>query len=168
MYVPEKGDSVTHSTAPVQAIKPHWIDFNGHLNMAYYNVLFDRGMDHFFDAWGLGEAYRERTGSTTYSAEAHVKYLRELHLDDPVQVRLRLLDYDAKRIHTFAWLHHAEEGWVAATCEVMTLHVDQTAPNGPKVAPMPETITQALATTAEAEAPLGAVEEAGRPMAIRR
>ncbi len=159
---------MTDSTAPVQTIEPQWIDFNGHLNMAYYNVLFDRGMDHFFDNWGLGEAYRERTGSTTYSAEAHVKYLRELHLEDRVQVRLRLLDHDAKRIHTFAWLHHATDGWVAATCEVMTLHVDQKAPGGPKVAPMPDAILNALKATAEAEASLGPVEEAGRPMAIRR
>ncbi len=109
-----------------------------------------------------------RTGSTTYSAEAHIKYLRELHLEDPVRVRLRLLDHDAKRIHTFAWLHHATDGWVAATCEVMTLHVDQTAEGGPKVAPMPDTIIKALDATAKADASLGPVGEAGRPMAIRR
>ncbi len=159
---------MSHTLAPVQAIEPQWIDFNGHLNMAYYNVLFDRGMDHFFDAWGLGEAYRERTGSTTYSAEAHVRYLRELHLEDPVQVRLRLLDHDPKRIHTFAWLQHATDGWVAATCEVMTLHVDQTGADGPKVAAMPEPVLQSLAATAKGEASFGTVEEAGRPMAIRR
>jgi len=58
-------------------VLPEWIDFNGHLNMAYYNVLFDQGVDQAYSEIGLGPEY-QRTGCTTYVAEFHVCYLREL------------------------------------------------------------------------------------------
>ena len=75
-------------------------------------------------------------------AEAHVRYLRELRETDPVRVTVQLLDYDAKRIHLFEQLLHADENWVSATSENMTLHVDMTAK---KVAPFPETVMRLLA-----------------------
>ena len=33
--------------ASIMQIEPQWIDYNGHLNMAYYNVMFDRAIDEF-------------------------------------------------------------------------------------------------------------------------
>ena len=118
----------------VMRIEPQWIDYNGHLNVAYYNVLFDRAMDEVYELIGLGPAYLERHKHSTMVAEAHVRYLRELHQDDPVRVTVQLIDFDAKRIHLFEQLMHASENWVSATSESMTLHVDMTAK---KVAPFP-------------------------------
>ena len=54
----------------------------------------------------------------------HVRYLRELHAGDPVRVTFQLLDFDAKRLHYFEQLFHAEQGWLSATSENMALHVD--------------------------------------------
>ena len=111
----------------VMRVEPAWIDYNGHLNMAYYNVLFDRAVDEAYELLGCGPAYLEQTRHSTFTAEVHVRYLRELHAGDPVRVTFQLLDYDAKRMHYFEQLFHAEEGWLSATSENMALHVDMTA-----------------------------------------
>lgn len=113
-------------------VRPEWIDFNGHLNMAYYNVLFDTSVDQAYELLGFGPDY-QKTGCTTYVAEFHVCYVRELHENDEVFVTLQILDHDAKRFHTYQELYHAD-GWLAATAEGLTLHVDQ---SGPRVAEMP-------------------------------
>src|SRR5512142_2024740 len=93
----------------VMRLEPQWIDYNGHLNVAYYNVLFDRAVDEVYELLVLGPSYLERTKHSTMVVEAHVRYLRELKLDDPVCVAIQLIDYDAKRIHLFEELRHATE-----------------------------------------------------------
>src|SRR6201992_895997 len=99
----------------VMQIEPQWIDYNGHLNMAYYNVMFERAVAQLWLQLGIGPAYRKERHGSTFTAECHVRYLREIHLGDPVQVSILLLDADAKRLHTFQELRHATEGWVSAT-----------------------------------------------------
>jgi acyl-CoA thioester hydrolase len=147
------------------AIEPEWIDYNGHLNMAYYMVLFDRGGDEFSMSVGLGPEYAATRRLTTYTAEAHIAYVRELHLADPVIATMQLLDHDAKRMHTYQELRHADEGWLAATCETMTLHVDM---SGPKVVPFPPDIAARLAEIAAAQSALPWPERAGRRIGIKR
>src|SRR2546430_17173023 len=95
-------------------VEPGWIDYNGHLNMAYYNVLFDRAVDEAFELIGCG-AHHAKTGVSTFTAEVHVRYLPELHAGDPGRVPFQLIDYDAKRIDYFAPLFHAAEGRGSAT-----------------------------------------------------
>ena len=70
----------------VMQIEPQWIDYNGHLNMAYYNVMFDRAIDQLWLQLGIGPAYMKERHGSTFTAECHVRYLREIHLGDPVQV----------------------------------------------------------------------------------
>ena len=72
-------------TSPM-AIEKDWIDYNGHLNMAYYNVLFDRGSDEAFEMMGMGPNYAKERRLTLYTAEVHVCYVQELHLDHKVKV----------------------------------------------------------------------------------
>ncbi len=143
----------------VMRVEPQWIDYNGHLNMAFYNVLFDRAVDEVYELLGIGPSYLKRSGHSTFSAEVHVRYLREIHEADPVLVEFQLLDFDAKRIHYFETLKHAEEGWVSATSENMTLHVDMTAK---KVAPLPDDVLRRLAAMKEAHARLPVPAGAGR------
>jgi acyl-CoA thioester hydrolase len=144
-------------------VEPQWIDYNGHLNMAYYNVLFDRAVDEVYEVLGIGLDYLKQTHHSTFTAEVHVRYLRELRENDPVRVTFQLLDYDAKRIHYFEQLLHADEGWLSATSENMTLHVDMTAK---KVAPFPNSIMRALAAMKAAHAKLPRPEAAGRRIAM--
>jgi acyl-CoA thioester hydrolase len=148
----------------VMTVEPGWIDYNGHLNMAYYNVLFDRAVDEAYELIGCGVQYLEQTRHSTFTAEVHVRYLHELHAGDPVRVTFQLLDFDAKRMHYFEQLFHAEEGWLSATSENLTLHIDMTAK---KSAPFPAFIMERLARMKAAHASLPAPAAAGRRIAMR-
>lgn len=143
----------------VMQVEKGWIDYNGHLNMAYYNVLFDRCVDEAYDLVGIGEPYVAKRRRSTFTAEVHVRYLRELHAGDPVRVTFQLLDYDTKRLHYFEQLFHATEGWVSATSENMALHVDM---DHKKTAPFPADVMARLAQMKSAHAKLPRPEAAGR------
>ena len=147
----------------IMRIEPQWIDYNGHLNMAYYNVLFDRALDEFWAELGLGPDYMETRNGSTFTAECHVRYLREIHLDDPVRVSVLLIAADDKRLHIFEELRHASEGWLSATSENMTLHVDMAAG---KVAPFPPDIRARIKTVADAHEPVARPEGIGRQIAM--
>ena len=147
----------------VMRVERGWIDYNGHLNMAYYNVLFDRAVDEVYELLGCGPAYLEQTRHSTFTAEAHIRYLRELRAQDPVRVTFQLLGYDAKRMHYFEELHHAEEGWLSATSENMVLHVDMIAK---KTAPFPDFVAARLGRMKAAHAHLPLPEGAGRRIAM--
>ena len=147
----------------VMKVEQDWIDYNGHLNMAYYNVLFDRAVDEAYELLGCGLAYLEQTRHSTFTAEVHIRYLRELHAGDPVRVTFQLLDFDAKRIYYFEQLFHAQEGWLSATSENMTLHVDMTAK---KTAPFPNFLVARLARMKAAHAHLPVPDGVGRGIAM--
>ena len=144
-------------------VEAQWIDYNGHLNVAYYNVLFDRAVDEVYELIGLGPDYLKQNGHSTMVAEAHVRYLREVNEADPLRVTVQLLDYDAKRFHLFEQLVHATENWVSATCETMTLHVDMTAK---KVAPFPDSVIRLIERMKVAHAGLPKPDGAGRSVAM--
>src|SRR6201997_2082744 len=143
----------------VMRVEPNWIDYNGHLNMAYYNVLFDRAVDETYELIGVGHDYVAERRQSIFTAETHVRYLRELYAGDPVRVTFQLLDYDAKRLHFFEQLFHAEEGWVSATSENLALHVDMTSK---KTAASPREVAARLADMNASHALLPVPEAAGR------
>lgn len=148
----------------VMQVEKGWIDYNGHLNMAYYNVLFDRCSDEAFDLLGMGTSYVRDRKLTIYTAEVHVCYVRELHLDHRVTATFQLLDHDEKRLRVYQELHHVD-GWLAATSEYLALHVDMT---GPSVTPFPADILANVAAMRAAHAALPVPERAGRSIGIRR
>ena len=143
-------------------IEKDWIDYNGHLNMAYYNVLFDRAIDEAFVEIGLGPDYLAAHNASYFTAETHLCYVRELALDDAVWVSTQILGADEKRIHAFQELHHCD-GWLSATSEQMSLHVDM---ERRKVAPFPPAISEHLARLVESHAALGRPARAGRSIAL--
>lgn len=146
------------------AIEKDWIDYNGHLNMAYYNVLFDRGTDEAFAMMGVDASYTKERRLSVYTAEVHVCYVRELHLHDTVKVSFQLIDHDDKRLRTYQEIRHVD-GWLAATSETLSLHVDM---EGPKVAPFPADVMAKLEAVHAAHAALPMPERAGRAIGIRR
>ena len=148
----------------VMEIEKDWIDYNGHLNMAYYNVIFDRGSDEAFELMGMGPAYARDRKLTIYTAEAHVCYVRELHLGDKVTVSFHLIDHDDKRLRAYQEIRHAD-GWLAATSETLSLHIDM---SGPKVAPFPPDVAAKVDAIGNAHAALPMPERAGRSIGIRR
>jgi acyl-CoA thioester hydrolase len=147
----------------IMQIEPQWIDYNGHLNMAYYNVMFDRAIDEMWLKLGIGPGYRKERNGSTFTAECHVRYLREIHLGDPVQVSILLVAADEKRLHTFEELRHATEGWLSATSENMTLHIDM---NARKTAPFPADIRARIDEVANAHRGVVRPEGIGRKIAM--
>ena len=145
-------------------VEPAWTDYNGHMNMAYYNVLFDRCADEAFTILGIGAAYAKARRLTIYTAEVHVCYVQELHENESVTVSLQLLDHDAKRLHLYQEIRH-EDGWLAATSESLALHVDM---SGPKVAPFPADVLNNIDEMRAAHADLPLPERAGRKIGISR
>ena len=91
--------------------------------------------------------------------------LRELSVDAPVRATILLLNYDAKRIHFFAELHHAKEGWISATSEQLALHVDMQTR---RVAPWPDDVLERLAAMKAAHAAVPPLEGVGRPIGMPR
>ena len=144
-------------------VEPDWIDYNGHMNVAYYVLVFDRATDAFLDYLGLDEALRNATGSSTFSVEAHITYQREVAEGDPLRFTTQLLGYDQKRIHYIHHMYHAAEGYLAATIEWMSLHIDL---EQRRVAPLPPAVMARLAEVLAAHQALPLPDEVGR--VIRR
>ena len=105
-------------------VKPDWIDSYGHMNMAMYVQACDHATYAFWEHVNDNRPLDERGGAEYAVVETHVRYLRELRLGDAVRVTTQLLGADEKRFCVFHRLLHAEEGYVAATNEVMALGFD--------------------------------------------
>lgn len=144
-------------------VEPAWIDYNGHMNMAYYHVLFDRALDEGFSLVGLGQDYLEERKASFFAAEIHTIYKRELKVRDLVRVTLQLIEYDEKRIHYYMEIRHAAEGWTAASMEGLSLHVDMETR---KVSPFPEDIAANLAVMKAAHLRLAKPQSIGRKIGI--
>ena len=144
-------------------VRPEWIDSNGHMNLAYYVVVFDLATDALYSALDIGDAYREASGNSCFTAETHTLYEREVHLGDRLLVRGWLLGADTKRLHYFHEMFHADSGERSAVQELMALHIDMRVR---RVAPFPPekyaALQQAVAEFAPPELPKGA----GRRIAL--
>jgi acyl-CoA thioester hydrolase len=131
-------------------VRPEWIDANHHMNMGYYLVVFDYATDEFMRWIGLGADHRRAHRVTTFCLEAHVSYHREVREGDPLRFTTQLLGFDAKRLHYVHAMYHATDGYLAATNELMSLHVAldtrRGAPMAPEVMARLEAIRAAHAT----------------------
>jgi len=140
-------------------VLPEWIDYNGHMNVAYYLLAFDQATDLFFDYLGLDAAHREATGGSTFAGDIHLTYQRELREGEPLRVTSQLVGFDEKRLRFFQRMVHAEEGFLAATMECLTLYVDLSRR---KVAPFPPFLAARLAAVFAVHRGLPLPPEAGR------
>ena len=105
-------------------VLPEWIDINGHMNVAYYLLAFDKGVDILWNEAGITDEYIKTRKKTTFAVEAHITYQQELHEGDPYRVTAQILAIDNKRVHQFQRLYHAETGALAATGEWLNLHIN--------------------------------------------
>jgi len=145
------------------AVRPEWLDYNGHMNEAYYVLAFSHATDAFMDYAGQDAAYRARTNTSIYTLETHVMYLQEVSDGEEVRVETQLLGHDAKRYRLFHSMYRADGGELLATGEHMLLHVDM---SGPKSAPFPPEIAERLAAIEAAHAGLPIPDQAGRAIAL--
>lgn len=148
-----------------EVVQPEWIDYNGHMNVAFYFLAFDHATDTFYDAIGCGEHYKAAGNFSTFTLEGHITYDREVLEGDPLRFTTQLLDFDEKRLHYFHVMYHAEKGFAAATNELIAMHVDM---HQRRSAPFPPGILTKLADIKERHETLPRPDKAGRIIGIRR
>jgi len=145
-------------------VPPEWIDLNGHMNVGFYLVAFDHATGTLCDQFGLGWDYTRTGIGTTFVLEAHITYDREVTAGDPLRVTTQILDHDAKRLHYIHMMYHADEGYLAATNELMLMNIDL---ESRRSAPWPEWSHARIEAMAAAHAELPRPSQAGRLIGIR-
>lgn len=146
-------------------VRPEWVDYNGHMSEAYYVRVFGFATDALLDPIGMDAGYRERSGMSVYTLEAHVSYLREVREGEPLRVTTQLLDLDHKRAHVFHAMRHGTDGRLLATEEVLLIHVHVAAGRS---APFAPEILSRLETIRKAHASLPKPQRAGRSIVLKR
>ncbi len=96
-------------------VRADWIDYNGHMSEAFYVLTFGFATDAFLDFIGMDPAYRQSTGTSLYTVEAHICYLRELRFGTLLSFSTHLLGCDEKRVHLFHEMHNDAASELAAT-----------------------------------------------------
>lgn len=149
--------------AHTETVIAEWVDYNGHMNVAYYVLVFDHATDAFLDRIGMTDRLREETGSSVFVAEAHVTYENEVLEGDVVDVSSQVIGCDAKRLHLFHRMFRRTDGALAATNELMILHVDL---NTRRVGPFPDTVSLKLQNISADHAEFERPSQLGRVMGI--
>ncbi|UUX49073.1 thioesterase family protein [Nisaea acidiphila] len=142
-----------------------WADYNGHMNVGYYVVAFDKASDMVLEHLGIGEAYRFAAEASVFVLEAHVTYDREILPGDRLRFTTQFLDHDEKRLHLFHRMYHADDGFLAATNELMVMHMNLKTR---RPAPFPPEVGARIVEIMDLQAGLPRPEAAGRVIGIRR
>ena len=108
-----------------QKVIKDWIDYNDHMNVSYYLLIFDKyGSDTLNDIFKMGEHSAKTTGKSTMIVETNITYNQELKLNDEVEVNLLFFGHDKKRLLYKMEMVHKEKKYLASTIEVLALYVD--------------------------------------------
>lgn len=107
------------------SVKPEWLDYNDHMNVAYYIAAFDLGIEDLKSAYGLDEAYRKAHQRSTVALEAHITYQNEASLGDQLRIASRILATDGKRLHLCQAMYRGDT--LLATQEAMSISFDLSA-----------------------------------------
>jgi acyl-CoA thioester hydrolase len=146
-------------------VQPEYIDANGHMNVGYYTLLFDKALDLPWELLGIYSKQLLQAGMSSFALESHLTYQRELKLGDPLHFDIRILDYDAKRVHYFLRMFHARERYLAATCEQLSTCMNM---NLRRSTSWSEQALGNIAALHAAQVSLPKPPEAGRAIGIRR
>jgi acyl-CoA thioester hydrolase len=146
-----------------ETVLPAWIDHNGHMNLAYYVLVFDHATRALLEALSLGSAYSKRTGRGVHVEETHTLYQRELLLGAPISTLTHLIAADATRLHIVQEMFHAHERFRAALQERLLQHLvlSDRAP-----APFPAERLARIKTILDTTAARPLPEDTGRRIAM--
>lgn len=105
-------------------VAEEWVDYNLHMNVAFYVLVFDRATDGLLELLEIGATYAKAGEASTFVAESHTCYLREMHLGTDIRVETQLVGFSARTLHYVHSMYHGREGYLAATHEQISIHVD--------------------------------------------
>lgn len=146
-------------------VLPEWIDYNGHMNVAFYVLAFDKATDALLEHLGMDAAYVKDRNNSTFVVEMNVSYLREVHEGDPLRFSTQILGWADKKLHFYHRMYHADEGYLAATNEILMLHIDMDVRRS---APFPPDIRQKVVSLADAHCNTPLPDNVGRQLAIQQ
>jgi acyl-CoA thioester hydrolase len=163
----ELPELVTRAPLDIHTSKvlPEWVDWNGHMNVAFYVTAFDQASGAFMRNMGLGRRYVDGKLGMTFVLETHVTYDREMREGAPMRFTTQLLGRDAKKVHLFHEMHHAEQGYLAATNETIVMNIDFASRRS---APWPVPVAERLETLWAAHRDLPRPAKAGRVMGLKK
>ena len=107
-----------------QIIKKEWTDYNNHMNMAYYVLVFDQIWEIILEKFKMGEQSAKTTNMSTMVVETHTTYNNEVKEGDEVEINLIFLDHDKKRLHFKMEMIEKSSKKLAATLEMLSLYID--------------------------------------------
>ncbi|HET7408716.1 MAG TPA: thioesterase family protein [Paracoccaceae bacterium] len=155
----------TPLSSSVRRVLPEWIDYNGHMNVAYYVLAIDKAMDDIFDELGMGVRLVRERGMGPMALVNQIHYLDELLEGQEFVCELQLLDADHKRMHYLVTMRHLTKGTIAATFEGLSINVDLEARRS---TPYPDDIRNRLEALRAAHAGLPRPPQVGAAIGIRR
>ena len=107
-----------------QKIIKEWTDYNGHMNLSYYILIFDMGAEVILSKFKMGEHSAKTTKKSTMVVETHTTYNQEVKEEDEVDVVLSHFDHDNKRLHYKLEMYDKAKDTLSATTEVLSLYID--------------------------------------------
>lgn len=146
-------------------VESQWTDYNGHMNMAYYAVLFDKSGEEMFETFGLGPDYVKKTNCSFFTLETHTTYAHELHAGDLVRIENHIIDADVKRVHYVQQMYHAADAYLSCVLEVIVSHVNLSAK---KTAPFPFDVQKRIDAMLEEHKAMTLPKQVGHKIGIVR
>ena len=107
-----------------QIIKKEWTDYNNHMNMAYYVLVFDQIWEKILEKFKMGEQSAKTTNMSTMVVETHTTYNNEVKEGDEVEINLTFFDHDKKRLHFKMEMIEKSSKKLSATLEMLSLYID--------------------------------------------
>ena len=101
-----------------------WIDYNGHMNLSYYILVFDMGAEVILSKFEMGEHSAKNTKKSTMVVETRTNYLKEVKENEEVIISLSYFDHDKKRLHYKLEMHEKSTNNLSATTEVLALYMN--------------------------------------------
>ncbi len=108
-------------------VEPEWVDYNGHMNLAFYVLAFDKATDNFYDQLGIGLDYRAREDSSMFTLGINVDYRREVFAGDELLMSTQLLEVDHKRLRYIHQMYQGGDASAVACNECLAIHVNMTS-----------------------------------------
>ena len=101
-----------------------WTDYNGHMNLAFYILVFDKGAEEILSKFKMGEQSAKTTKKSTMAVESHTTYNNEVKENEEVNIYLSYFDHDKKRHHYKLEMYEKSKNILSATTEVLSLYMD--------------------------------------------
>ena len=105
-------------------IKKEWTDYNKHMNVAYYVLVFDESWEVMLQKFKMGENSAKTSQMSTMAVESHITYNNEVKEGDEVEIVLTYFDHDKKRLHYKMEMIEKSSNKLASTIEFLSLYVD--------------------------------------------